>query len=434
MSAASATTRLLELAERTGRLASDPPGGTSNGTSNASRPQPDKMAVERTVAILEGIYQARSPQVAGSVDVQRAWKTHGTQLTHHPAQPVRRQALLVGSWLGDPICREQVQSEALGSPAPGGRESAEWHGGRTNEDDGAWRAICLEAVTAAPRTEREQYEFVGHLLGLLDEPQLRGEALRALQSFDDSRIGSAVRERIRAWPTSDRRRAFNLLATRRSTARALVEWVQQGDIALADMAPEVVRQLRWSADQKLEGAIVRLWGPEKRPDREKQVEIDRLQNRLVQSALRQANHIQGKELGARLCLNCHRLYGEGAAIGPDLTGAQRYDLGYLLTNMIDPSRHVSPGYQVTLLELADGRTLSGIVVESQPTHWVLQTATDRMRIDSDRVVSRTQSPHSMMPDGLLESLDDNAIRDLVAYLMADHLRHDSGDQEAPGDE
>jgi putative heme-binding domain-containing protein len=112
------------------------------------------------------------------------------------------------------------------------------------------------------------------------------------------------------------------------------------------------------------------------------------------------------------------MFGEGGAIGPELTGSQRANLDYVLENVIDPSALVAQEYQLNTLSLADGRVLSGIIVQSNDTALVVQTVNEKLTVPRDDVLDRTVSPISMMPEGLFEKLSDQQVLELVAYLAA----------------
>jgi putative heme-binding domain-containing protein len=124
-------------------------------------------------------------------------------------------------------------------------------------------------------------------------------------------------------------------------------------------------------------------------------------------------------LFAKTCATCHRLFGTGEEIGPDLTGSGRKDLDYLLSNVVDPSAVVNPDYQVTILALADGRVVNGIVLTETERKVTLQTDQTRLTIPRDEIVERKRSSQSLMPDGLLQPFTADQVRDLISYLMAD---------------
>lgn len=129
-----------------------------------------------------------------------------------------------------------------------------------------------------------------------------------------------------------------------------------------------------------------------------------------------ANRMNGKAIFQKNCSSCHTLFGEGRAVGPDLTGAQRTDLDYVLINVMDPSALVGHAYRVTVLELKDGRVINGIVKAEDASTLTLQTANDRVVVATQDIAERQQQSVSMMPEGLFNRLSIQEIRNLVTYL------------------
>ena len=120
------------------------------------------------------------------------------------------------------------------------------------------------------------------------------------------------------------------------------------------------------------------------------------------------------------CASCHRLGGEGGAVGPDLTGAgSRYARIDLLRSITEPSAVISEQLQATLFTLRDGSTVAGRVTgESAGSVQVMvDPATGTARtLRLDEVKSREASPVSMMPEGLMDHFTAQEVADLVAYL------------------
>lgn len=104
------------------------------------------------------------------------------------------------------------------------------------------------------------------------------------------------------------------------------------------------------------------------------------------------------------------------AIGPDITGSNRADLDSILATIVDPSAEIGHGYRMQVVATTDGRVLTGLIAERTATGIVLQTATDRIVVPLADVESERTSPVSMMPEGQLDTLAPDAIRDLIGYL------------------
>ena len=118
------------------------------------------------------------------------------------------------------------------------------------------------------------------------------------------------------------------------------------------------------------------------------------------------------------CSACHKLYGQGGAIGPELTGSDRHNLKYLLENILDPSAVVPADFRVSLLNLKDGRTITGVIPEQTERTLTVQTPAERITIERTQIVKQAQLPMSLMPEGLLSALGDENVKNLIAYLMS----------------
>ena len=125
---------------------------------------------------------------------------------------------------------------------------------------------------------------------------------------------------------------------------------------------------------------------------------------------------KGRALFERTCASCHTLYGSGGRIGPDLTGSNRANLDYILTEIINPSEVMQESYQLVTVTTRDGRTLSGNVAAEDDRQLTLRLIGEETALAKSEIVSREKSPVSMMPEGLLKALSDSEVRDLLAYL------------------
>jgi putative heme-binding domain-containing protein len=145
---------------------------------------------------------------------------------------------------------------------------------------------------------------------------------------------------------------------------------------------------------------------------------------LVEKGLTKRDYDRGRTLfGAANCFACHRFNGEGSSHGPDLTGlAGRFSLKDLLESVVDPSKVVSDQYQAVVIRTIDGQVITGRIVSQRAD--VLHINTDMLNpsgqvsIDRRQIEEMQPSKVSMMPIGLLDSLHDDEVLDLVAFLLS----------------
>ena len=151
---------------------------------------------------------------------------------------------------------------------------------------------------------------------------------------------------------------------------------------------------------------------------------------LSKGGLRGRNFERGKGMfAATLCLNCHHFNGDGGNVGPDLTGAgNRYSLRDFLENVIEPSKVISDQYGTEQLEKKDGSVVIGRVVAEENGRLLVMTsplAPDlQMPVELADIKSRKPFNVSMMPPGLINTLNADELLDLVAYAMSGGRRED----------
>ena len=111
-------------------------------------------------------------------------------------------------------------------------------------------------------------------------------------------------------------------------------------------------------------------------------------------------------------------FGEGGSTGPDLTGADRKNLNYLLENIVDPSASVATTYRASVLAMDDGRLLTGVVLDNNGQTLKLQTQEELLTLEVESISEIKQTELSLMPDGLLDKLTDAEKVDLFGFLMS----------------
>lgn len=136
------------------------------------------------------------------------------------------------------------------------------------------------------------------------------------------------------------------------------------------------------------------------------------------------NFKNGRQMaGAGSCYVCHRFKGEGGAVGPDLTSVGgKFSPHDLLEAIIDPAKEISDQYGATDFKLKDGTTVSGRIMNlKQDTYWVntdMMTPSKITHVNVKDIKSIDPSAFSMMPPGLVNTMTEDDILDLLAYLIS----------------
>ncbi|MCC7421939.1 MAG: c-type cytochrome, partial [Planctomycetaceae bacterium] len=152
---------------------------------------------------------------------------------------------------------------------------------------------------------------------------------------------------------------------------------------------------------------------------------------LLDTKLKQRDFDKGREMfAAANCFGCHRFADEGGATGPDLTVlAGRFSRRDILESVLEPSKTISDQYAAVQVVTQDGRTVVGRIVNLAGD--VVQINTNMLdpnalaSIDRKQIEEMLPSKISMMPVGLLNTLKEDEILDLMAFLLS------RGDRNSP---
>lgn len=326
----------------------------------------------------------------------KSWPKAAARLSHHPDSAVREQALMLSLVFGSAQAADRLREGVADSRAP---------------SDARVRALQALVQARSPG-------LPPLMQSLLDDRSLRGTALRGLAAFDDAATPKAILDRYASFGPEEKADAVGALASRPAYAAALLDAVKRGRVPATDISPFVARQLRALKQPGLDALIGSALGEVRAVSADKASLIARYKELLTPEALKAANPSRGRQLFTRTCAPCHTLFGEGGHVGPELTGSQRSNLDYLLENVVDPNAVVWNQYRAVYFETTDDRLISGIVLRENESTVSIQTQNGVITLPRKDITSRTESTLSMMPEGLLESLQPREVLDLVAYLQS----------------
>lgn len=120
------------------------------------------------------------------------------------------------------------------------------------------------------------------------------------------------------------------------------------------------------------------------------------------------------------CNQCHRFRGDGGTVGPELDDlARRLPPRDLLESILSPSKVITESYATTEIETKSGDLISGRIEREDERAIVIRSplATEGVTVEKSQIRERTLSKTSNMPAGMLNTLTEDQILDLLAYLL-----------------
>ncbi|HWB09501.1 MAG TPA: PVC-type heme-binding CxxCH protein [Pirellulales bacterium] len=301
---------------------------------------------------------------------------------------------------------------------------------RQGKAEAVSQALALIADDKTDASQRLQYvqifgevrqpQAVPVLLKLLQSTSddgLRVAALAALARYDAPEIAPAVLAGYSQWTDDVRSVAQSLLAGRKSSSLTLLEAIDAGNFDASTIPPDVARSLTVHRDPHIAELVTKHFGNvEGATTAQMQEQIARLTETIRGGS---GSPYGGKKLFTASCAKCHTLFGQGGKIGPDLTSYKRDDVANMLINVVNPSAEVREGFETYQALTADGRVVSGFLVERDNVVLVLRTADGQtVSLEQSEIEELAPQRKSLMPEGLIASLSDQDVRDLFAYLRS----------------
>jgi putative heme-binding domain-containing protein len=274
------------------------------------------------------------------------------------------------------------------------------------------RLVALESLLNA--NDRELVSTLTLLLS--DAVPLREAAIRGLAQYDDPRVATSLLEAYPKLTVAHRRMALGSLCSRPESGVTLLRAIEAKAIPATDLTADLVTQLKFLKDQQIDETLLKVWGSVRQSPADKLALIERYKS-LVESTEQPPTDLEfGRTVFASTCMKCHQLYGTGFKVGPDLTGSNRSNLDYLLSNIVDPSSVMANEYRPTVILTDDGRVVSGLVSAETEKSVTLQTSDAQVTVPKAEIEERTLSDKSMMPEDQLKQFSDHQVRSLIAYL------------------
>jgi putative membrane-bound dehydrogenase-like protein len=259
----------------------------------------------------------------------------------------------------------------------------------------------------------------------------QSQILAALGRLSDPRVAEVTLDLYPRLNPELQPRVVELLTQRADWSKALLGAIANKAIPASAVNLNQVRKLLAVKDAELRKQVIATWGTvrdERNPQRE-QVIAD-MRRMLRQS---EGNPHEGQKIFARVCGQCHKIYGTGAEVGPDITLNGRSSFEQLLSNVFDPSLVIGAAYQARTIVTTEGRVLTGLVAEDNDQRVILKVQGGKLEtIPRGQIEESKVSALSMMPEDLEKQLKPQELADLFAFITLDKPPTDASAKRLPG--
>lgn len=291
---------------------------------------------------------------------------------------------------------------------------------------------AIATITNEKKSPNERLKFIqllgqvgsqkarGALLTLATSsapPAIRIAAISSLGAFEDANIAQQLLARYPTEPEAIQSAIVDNVTARPAAAHQLLDAIEAKRVSRQAVSVDLLENLKLHGDEKLNERIAKLWGATRATPAQLAMQLEQTATLLKTG---QGTELQGKLLFTKRCGTCHKLHGEGADIGPDLTGYERTNLDFMLLSIVDPSAAIREEYTNYRVLTVDGRVLSGFLKNQDDKTITLQNADNpALVIPREEIEAGPLAiDKSLMPDRLLEDLNATEIRDLFAYLQS----------------
>ncbi len=355
----------------------------------------DSTDDEFNLELLNGLHEGLKGRK--NVKMPKPWPKAFANLKKSKNDKVRSLSLSIALIFDDPSALKELKKTLIDASAP-------------LKD----RKSALEALSAKKVKDLDRV-----LLKIIQKKPLRIPALKALASYNQPSIPKSILKLYPKLSAQEKPHAISTLSQRWEFATLLLSEVQAGKIKARDITAIHARQILNLNHDPTSQLLRKVWGDIRKTSAEKRQAINKYKKALTKKVLSKANLGRGRSFFDTTCRKCHRLFDTGATIGPELTGSNRADLDYILENILDPSAAIGKGYRLNRVITSGGRIISGLLKAKEPQRVTLQTENELITIPTEEILNIEESESSMMPEGLLNDLSFEEIRDLIAYLASD---------------
>jgi putative heme-binding domain-containing protein len=251
---------------------------------------------------------------------------------------------------------------------------------------------------------------------LLDDNAFRADVIRLVAQLNLPGGSDLLIERFDSFTPRQRAAALDTLTQRESFALPLLGAIAQDKIDRQHLTAYYARALSNLQSEVVDKKLEAIWGRVNQTPEAVRNRIDQLATDYSTAPLWAFRVAEGAKHYQNLCASCHQPNQTGANLGPDLRGSGANGAGYFLENILDPNAVVGADFELTIVTKHDGQVLAGMIESQTDSATTVRTITEAVTIPTADIKATTRVPQSMMPPGLLDTLNQRQIIELLKYL------------------
>jgi len=249
---------------------------------------------------------------------------------------------------------------------------------------------------------------------------IKQAALSALNHYNSTEVGDTLLESL---PNAGKLkpRIAGVLVSRQAWAEKLLAAVDAGTVPASDVDRDLLTNLSALKNKDIVALVTKHWGRIRMSHAETLARVNAI-GAIVKNGPGDAK--KGVAVYGETCGKCHVLYGIGRTVGPELTGIDRRNIWKLVEEVIDPNKSILPEYAGTIYTIQSDpnqpeRFITGFMVnESGNEMTIVDTAGNEVTVLKDHVTETFPMDISIMPEGILQGMDDQTLRDLFQFLQS----------------
>ncbi len=275
----------------------------------------------------------------------------------------------------------------------------------------AQRKAAIKTLAHANIAEAEAP--LAAMLSRTQSPDVQLVALNTLSGFNSILAADQIATALPNLSPSVKNEAIESLLGRKTWIPALLKAVADGKLTADNIAPARRAALMQHSDKAIQKQATELFSGN----------IPRARDKVIasyQTALKlKGDAKRGQQVAEQTCIACHKIGKKGQDVGPNLSTIQNRSASDLLIHILDPNREVQANYTQYIVELQDGRFVSGFIISESPTSVTLKRIEGvQETLLRQNIKKITSSQISLMPVGLEQIINQQQMSDLLAYLLS----------------